>query len=400
VHRGSRPSPWLLAEKPTFDEEKESEGKTMKYAHALATLSQQVWAIKEETLEVMQSLLRQRSEGERWSAEEIRNRIADANAASGYVSIARGGARFLAADHEVGLPTGKGGGIAMERPTGERNFASAGSIGLIPIVGIISHRMSMMSEVSGAGAGASIQKLTAQFRQALNEPNCKAIVFDCDSPGGSVDGVMELASEIYNARSQKPITAVVNSTCCSAAYWLASSAQQIICTPSGQAGSIGVYMTHEDISEALKREGIKVSIIKAGKYKIEGNSSEPLQDEARAALQSKVDDYYGFFVRAVAQNRGTSQTAVRGGYGQGRSVLAADAVKQGLVDGVGTLDEVLGSLGVGGRRSKIASGQQTARRMQLSMMRLGETISGGSTSSAADRRRMQLAMRKRQMSLL
>jgi capsid assembly protease len=374
---------------------KNPRGKTMRYVHAVATFSQTVWAIRQETLEVMQSVLRQRSEGARWSAENIRNQIAEANAANGYVPVARGGARFLAIDNDPGLPVGKGGGILMERPTGERNFAASGSVGVSPMVGIICHRMSIMEEVSGAGAGASIQRLTAQFRQALDDSNCKAIVFDVDSPGGSVDGVMELASEIYDARNQKPVIAVVNSMCCSAAYWMASAASQIMITPSGQSGSIGVYVSHEDISEALKKEGIKVSIIKAGKYKTEGNPTEPLPDEARAALQSKVDDYYSLFIKAVAQNRGTSQAAVRGGYGQGRSLSATDSVKQGLVDGVGTLDDVLGSLGIkvsGKRRSKMDNLQQTARRRQLAMMRAGAMPASAADPRSLTARRRQLAM--------
>ena len=171
-------------------------------------------------------------------------------------------------------------------------------------------------------------------------------MFDVDSPGGSVAGITELASEIYNSRGKKPTTAVVNSMACSAAYWLASAAKEVVCTPSGQAGSIGVYMIHQDVSEAYAKEGVKNTIIKAGKYKTEGNPYEPLSDEARAALLSNVEDYYGMFVRGVAQNRGTTQAAVRDGYGQGRSLLATDAVKQNLVDRVGTMDDVLGKYGV------------------------------------------------------
>ena len=126
-------------------------------------------------------------------------------------------------------------------------------------------------------------------------------------------------------------------------------------TPSGQAGSIGVYMMHMDESEALQKEGLKVTLIKAGKYKAEGVGSEPLSDEARAAFQSKVDDYYSMFVKAVAQNRGSSQSKVREGYGQGRMLLASDSVKENLTDRIGTFDEVLGKLGVGGKGSSQTS---------------------------------------------
>lgn len=308
----------------------------MKYARIVAEFYSRAWAIREETLLAMQELLRlQAFECVKWNAEEIRARIADANAKNGYVQHDRGAARFVAFDQE----------LEMEAASGKRNAATQGSVAVIPIIGIISHRMNMMDDISGPG-GTSVQKLTAQFRQALGDGNCKAIVFDVDSPGGSVEGVPELGAEIFEARNQKPITAVFNSMGCSAAYWLASAAGEVVCTPSGQCGSIGVYMVHHDESEALKKDGIKITMIKAGKYKTEGNPSEPLSDEARAAFQAKVDDYYSMFVKAVARNRGASQASVRDGYGQGRSLLAEDAVKQKLADRIATFDAVLEGFGV------------------------------------------------------
>lgn len=314
---------------------------TMKYSRIVAEFYGRVWAIREETLLAMQELLRLQSAGVKWSTEEIRERIAAANAASGFTGH-QSEARYIVAqdkfdDAQENLP--------MIGASGKRNSAGAGSVAVIPMMGTISHRMSMMSEVSGGG-GASTQQLTANFRQALADTNCKAIVFDVDSPGGSVEGVIELASEIYNARKQKPIVAVCNSMAASAAYWLASAAGEVVCTPSGQCGSIGVFMLVQDVSEALKNEGVTINLIKAGKYKAEGHPTQPLTDEARAFLQSQVDSMYSTFVKTVAQQRGASQTAVRDGYGQGRTLYAADAVKAGLADRVATLDDVLAKFGI------------------------------------------------------
>lgn len=319
----------------------------MKYSRIVAEFYRRVWVIREETLVAMEGLLRQQASGTKWTPEEIRERIAAANAASGYLGHECFEARFLAFDDEP-MPM---------LAAGKRNAAKPGSVAVIPMTGIISHRASMMSEISGGGGG-SVQNLTAQFRQALADTNCKAIVFDVDSPGGSVEGVVELAQEIYNARKQKPITAVCNAMACSAAYWLASAASELVCTPSGQCGSIGVFMMLQDVSEALKSEGVAINLIKAGKYKAEGHPSQPLSDETRAFLQSQVDSVYTMFVKAVAQQRGTSQAAVRDGMGQGRSLLAADAVKAGLADRAGTLDDVLEKLGVKASGTR-ASAEQT-----------------------------------------
>jgi capsid assembly protease len=356
----------------------------MKYAHAIAAFTQTCWALREETFLAMQSVLMARSEGTRWSSEEIRERIDESNEANGYVPIARDEAHFLGADGRGGIPT--------EGSNGRRNSAAApGSIAVIPMVGIISNRMSMIEAVSGASAGASVQRMTAQFRQALDDDGCSAILFDVDSPGGGVNGVMEFASEILSARSYKRIIAVVNGMSCSAAYWLASAASEVVCSPSSQAGSIGVFMTHYDESEALKKEGIKVTTIKAGKYKNEGTSSEPLSDGARAAFQSQVDDYYSSFVRAVAQNRRATQAAVRDGYGQGRSLLANEALRQNLVDRIGTFDDALASLGVrvsGKRGGKAAPGLRlTAAQNQLALMSIHGRDGATPNRSTADGQR-------------
>jgi ClpP class serine protease len=126
-----------------------------------------------------------------------------------------------------------------------------------------------------------------------------------------VDGVEELSSEVYQSRGKKKMIAVANAMAASAAYWIASAADELVVTPSGQIGSIGVFAAHEDISKAAEMQGVKVSLISAGKYKTEGNPFEPLSSEARAAMQRDVDVFGEMFTAAVARNRGAG--APRGG---------------------------------------------------------------------------------------
>lgn len=248
-----------------------------------------------------------------------------------------------------------------------------GSVAVLPLYGIISHRASMMSSMSGPG-GTSTEQFGAQFRQAVNNPSVKAIVIDVDSPGGTIDGVAELANEIYQARDKKPITAVANCLMASAAYWIACSASEIVASPSAQVGSIGVFMAHKDVSAALEKEGVDVKLISAGKYKTEGNPYGPLTEEARAALQGMVDEAYGNFTQAVAKGRKSSQAAVQAGYGEGRVVSAQSAVSSGLADRVATLDQVLSKYGVqrGGFQMPMAEGVNKrladARRMELASL--------------------------------
>ena len=221
--------------------------------------------------------------------------------------------------------------------------SSAGSVAVIPVYGMITHRANMMSEFSG---GTSTESLSAQIRQAVNDPNVKAIVMDIDSPGGDVDGVDELASEIYSARKSKSITAVSNCLCASAAYYLASQANEVVVSPSSLTGSIGVYTMHEDDSEMLANAGIKYTLIKYGENKAEGISTEPLSDSAKANLQEMVDTFGLSFEKAVARGRGVALAEVQKKFGNGRVFDAQKAVRVGMADRVGTLDDVLAKFGV------------------------------------------------------
>lgn len=224
----------------------------------------------------------------------------------------------------------------------DRSRARAqGAVAVLPIFGTIAPRMNLLTAASG---GASIEGLTKDFRSLMADPNISAIVLDIDSPGGSVEGVDEFASEIFEARGKKKIVAQANYLAASAAYWLGSAASEFVASPSASVGSIGVFAMHTDYSEAYAKAGVKPTIISAGKYKTEGNDAQPLSDDARSFVQARVDEFYGMFVKAVARNRGESMKAVKEGYGQGR-VLGAQAAKDaGMVDRVATLDETLGRL--------------------------------------------------------
>jgi signal peptide peptidase SppA len=179
-------------------------------------------------------------------------------------------------------------------------------------------------------------------RDANDDDSVAQILLDIDSPGGSVYGVQELAAEI--AASRKPVVAIANSLAASAAYWLGSAASEFHVTPGGEVGSIGVWMAHEDWSKAVADAGVNVTLIAAGQYKVEGNPYEPLSADARKFLQSRVDDYYQTFTRAVAKGRKVGVDAVRGGMGQGR-VLGADQAKaEGMVDSIATFDQVVAGM--------------------------------------------------------
>lgn len=230
-----------------------------------------------------------------------------------------------------------------------RGLQVAGGIGVIPLKGILTPNVSLLAMLFGMGSG--LQMFRESLREAVRSEEIGTIVLDIDSPGGLVDLVPETAAEVRAANAQKPVIAVANTLAASGAYWIASQAKELVVTPSGEVGSIGVFTEHWDFSGALEAAGENPTLISAGKFKVEGNPYEPLADEAKAALQQGVDDFYTLFVKDVAKGRGVSVSEVKNGYGQGRVETAKRAVESGLADRVEPIEATIQRLEGGGGSS-------------------------------------------------
>lgn len=275
----------------------------MKYQRVASYVADTLWALHPSKLAEMLAVLAFRAAGKEFTDAEIEARIGDAAA-------------------------------ARQTPT------SRGAVAVIPIRGVIAHRISGMEDSSG---GTSCEKIGAMIDQVVTE-GIGTIVYDFDTPGGTVPGIQELAAKMFALRGQVKQIGQINSLAASAGYWLAAQCDERICMPSGAAGSIGVYTAHEDLSKALEKEGISVELISAGKYKVEGSPFGPLSPEARAAKQATVDAAYAQFTADVARGLGVSAKDVRNGYGEGRVLSAKDAKAAGLIDKIATMDETLGRL--------------------------------------------------------
>lgn len=308
----------------------------MKYAHIVKFVTETPWAILPAKLAEIEAILELHLAGGRFSAEELRARFGESPPS----------------------PT------AMKR----------GAVAVLPLHGLIAHRIGGMSEMSG---GMSTERFAAMFREALADESISAIVLDIDSPGGTVPGVTELAGEIYEAkgRGTKRVFAQVNALAASAAYWIAASADEIVVTPSGSVGSIGVIAAHIDTSKADEQDGITRTIIAAGKHKAELEG--PLSTEAKAAIQARVDQAYAAMVKDIARGRGVTPATVREGYGEGRVVTAKDALAAGMVDRIATFEETVARLaGRGGRPAGMR-----AERAERSLEAAEAPTLGGATAS-------------------
>lgn len=187
----------------------------------------------------------------------------------------------------------------------------------------------------------STEMIKMDIENALNDDSVNMIIFNVDSPGGTVDGSKDLSDFIFQNRGKKKMVAYADGMMASGAYYILSAVDQIFTNETSYIGSIGVYRMHVDASKYYDEMGIKIKLIHAGKEKIVGNQFEELSKEDEKILQSEVDDQYNIFVETVARNRGVDKKTVISEMADGKIFIGEQALKNGLVDGIGSYEEVV-----------------------------------------------------------
>lgn len=234
------------------------------------------------------------------------------------------------------------GGIVETAPaTSEAPMLTAvtsAGIAVIPIVGTLVSRSGFVDAASGLLSYADIGDAIAG---AMADPAVQGLILDMDSPGGEVGGLFDLVDRIkaLRAANAKPLWAVVNEAALSAAYAIASAADRIYVTRTGEVGSIGAVAAHVDESGADAKAGLSWSFVFAGDRKIDGNAHGALSERARADIQADVDRLYEEFCALVAANRKLTPEAVRA---TEAAIFRGElALRAGLADRLGTLDAAL-----------------------------------------------------------
>lgn len=176
------------------------------------------------------------------------------------------------------------------------------------------------------------------FEQAESDPNVKAIVLLCNSPGGEASPSWDISQTV--ADCSKPVVVSVESMCASGAYMAASQADWIVAGPMSDIGAIGVYMQTVDASGLLDKLGVGVETIKSSDMKDMGSAARSLTDEERAYLQDQVDKINRIFIDMVAEGRGVETSEVEA-WATGTTYMGQDALDMGLIDQLGTYDDAL-----------------------------------------------------------
>jgi signal peptide peptidase SppA len=208
-------------------------------------------------------------------------------------------------------------------------------IAVVSVIGTLVTRSGYLDAASGLQSYGEIADAIAT---AMDDATVRGVILDVDSPGGEVGGLFDLVELIQATRGAgtKPFWAVANECALSAAYAIASTADRLYVTRTGEVGSIGVVAVHVDESGADAKAGLAWTFVFAGERKVDGNAHEPLSERARATIQADVERLYAEFCGLVAANRGLTNEAVRG---TNAAIYRGElAIRAGLADRLGTLD--------------------------------------------------------------
>lgn len=183
------------------------------------------------------------------------------------------------------------------------------------------------------------ESTSALLRRALNDDSVKAVVLRVDSPGGSAFASDVIADEITALQNAgKPVVASMGSTAASGGYWIAAGADKIIASPATITGSIGIFGMLPTYQRTLEVAGVGVDGVGSSIWSGEFRSDRAMSDHARQLFQAVINDGYDDFISRVSLFRGMGKDDVDA-IAQGRVWTGVDALQNGLVDELGTLDE-------------------------------------------------------------
>ena len=184
-----------------------------------------------------------------------------------------------------------------------------------------------------------------RFAQIISEVRAdstvKAVVFRVNSPGGSVFASEQIKTEIDLTAKEKPVIASYGDYAASGGYWISNNCDKIYSNATTLTGSIGVFSMIPDISGTIK-DIAHLNVVKVNSNKHSGMLSltSPLDQEETEYMQASVERIYDRFVNIVSQGRGLDPAFVDS-VAQGRVWTGADALKIGLVDEIGTLEDAI-----------------------------------------------------------
>ena len=203
-----------------------------------------------------------------------------------------------------------------------RVLTMAGDVAEISVSGVITKSPSFIAMLFGGG-NVTYPEIISALAEADKNPEVKRAELRIDSPGGHFDGLFDAIAAIQSF--SKPLRAVVSNQAASAAYALASQADEIVATNrAARVGSIGIVGSFQ-----VDDTAVDISSTNAPKKR-----PDPTTESGKAAIREELDAMHSLFVESIADGRSTSPEKVNAEYGQGATLLADEALKRGMIDAI------------------------------------------------------------------
>jgi protease-4 len=254
---------------------------------------------------------------------------------------ARSDGRTLLAAAVVGATATVAGGRIVARLTrGRFGDADEYNAAKVTVSGPITRKSGRPSPLSGPG-GTTADEVVEQIEAADEDDEVEALVVELNTPGGEVlpsDDIRRAAADFDG-----PTVAYATDTCASGGYWIASGCDELWARDASLVGSIGVVGSRPNAAGLADKLGISYEQFTAGEYKDAGVPLREIEEDEREYLQGIIDGYYEQFVETVSEGRDMDPEAIR--ETEARVYLGTDALEIGLVDELGTEEDVEDRLG-------------------------------------------------------
>ncbi|MCZ6464154.1 MAG: signal peptide peptidase SppA [Proteobacteria bacterium] len=216
---------------------------------------------------------------------------------------------------------------------------------MLEIDGVITESPDRGSWLS-AGQESTVARVREQLDAARKERSLVAVLLRIDSPGGGATASELVYREILNFKKEKgvPVVAQLMGTATSGGYYVAMAADEVVAHPTTVTGSIGVIFLGINLSGLMEKLGIEDQTITAGRYKDTGSPLRPMKPDEREQLQGIIDDLHARFREVVVTGRPELDAASVETLADGRIYSARQAVANGLVDRIATLEETVEAL--------------------------------------------------------
>lgn len=219
-----------------------------------------------------------------------------------------------------------------------------------------------------------------ELRRFRRDPSVKGFLVAINSPGGAVGPSQSLYRELRRIREGgRPVVAAIGAVGASGGYYIALAADSIFALPGSITGSIGVIMEFPEVSALMEKVGVGMQVVKSAEHKDVGSPFRPLSAADRAVLDALVTDVYEQFVEAVAEERDLPPDEVRR-LADGRIYSGRQALRSGLVDRIGNLQDALSAVG---RMAGLGEDPQVVRPPEEEVTLLDVVLGRGATSSLA-----------------